>query len=221
LQHEFYHLKRHDHRFNFLRAIVKSLFWFNPMFYWADKYCEADQELSCDLGVLQNSDIDKRTAYANALLATFSGNTRSKLVSQWKYQSLIKERVRMLKNNTSKKWHSWAALALAASAIWGTSSVVMAEREPMATSAATPTSIVQPRYPRKAAEEGLEGWVKFEFNVDSNGHPYEVKLTAADPINVFERDAKKAIYQWRFEKNKAQNNLVYTMQFKLADPSEE
>jgi len=51
LQHEFYHLNRHDHRINFIRVFIKSLFWFNPMFYWADKYCEADQEMSCDLGV--------------------------------------------------------------------------------------------------------------------------------------------------------------------------
>ncbi|MBL4705805.1 MAG: hypothetical protein JKY54_14865, partial [Flavobacteriales bacterium] len=29
LRHEFYHLARHDHQINFLRVLIKCLFWFN------------------------------------------------------------------------------------------------------------------------------------------------------------------------------------------------
>jgi len=220
LNHELYHLERHDHRINFIRIIIKSLFWFNPMFYFADKYCEADQEMSCDLGVLQNSEKFDQQQYAHALLESVSGSNRNHLISQWKYKSLIKERVKMLNNIKSKKWHSWVAGVFAASAIWMTSGVVMAEKEVAKASEAIPTEIVQPRYPRKAAEEGLEGWVKFEFNVDSYGQPYEVKLVDAFPRRVFERDARRAIHQWRFEKNKAQKNLIYTMEFLLEAPKE-
>jgi len=80
--------------------------------------------------------------------------------------------------------------------------------------------IINPRYPRKAAEEGLEGWVKFQFNIDSNGHPYEVALIDAEPRRVFERDARRAIYQWKFDPNGQREDLIYTMEFKLADDSE-
>ncbi len=221
LQHEFYHLNRHDHRYNFLRVLIKSLFWFNPMFYWADKYCEADQEMSCDLGVLQNADIEKRKIYANALLDSMSGVKRNKLVSQWKYKSLIKERVKMLKNINSKKWHSWVAAAFAASAIWGTSSLVMAEKEGISDSGAIPITIIQPGYPRKAAEEGVEGWVKLRFDIDSNGFPYEIAVIDDKPKGVFVEDAIKAVRQWQFKTKGGQNNLIYTMEFVLEAPEGE
>jgi len=129
LSHELYHLNRNDHRINFVRVLIKSLFWFNPLFFIADKYCEADQEISCDLGVLENSKPEGRQIYAKVLLESVAGVTQNRLVSQWKYQSLIKERVKMLKNSQAKKWHSWVAGVFAAGAIWMTSGVVMAEKE--------------------------------------------------------------------------------------------
>lgn len=221
LQHEFYHLNRHDHRFNVLRVFIKSLFWFNPLFYWADKLCEADQEMSCDLGVLRHSSIEKRKNYANVLLQSMSGVKQNKLVSQWKYQSLIKERVKMLKTINTKKWHSWVAAVFAASAIWLTSGVVMAEKDELADTGAIPISIIEPRYPRKAAEEGIEGWVKLRFNIDSQGFPYEVAVIKDMPKGVFVKDAIKAVRQWQFKTEVGQNDIIYTMEFLLADPGVE
>jgi len=215
LQHELYHLNRNDHRYNFARVFIKSLFWFNPLLYWADKYCEADQEISCDFGVLQNSNKEHRKAYAVVLLDTVTATQQSKLLSQWKYQSLIKERVKMLNNTKTKKWHSWMAAVFAIGAIWGTSNVVIAESEKVIKLEVIPTEIIQPRYPRKAAVEGVAGWVKFQFNVDSNGQPYEIQLIDENQPGVFGRDAHKAISQWKFEKNKKQQGLIYTMEFVL------
>ena len=215
LRHELFHINRHDHRFNFLRVIFKSLFWFNPLIYWADKYCEADQEISCDLGVMHNSDRENRKAYATALLETVTGEQQYKLISQWKYHSLIKERVKMLNKTNLKSWHSWVAAVFAIVAIFGINSTVVAENTEEQLSEAKPSVIVQPMYPRKAAEEGVEGWVKFEFDVDQYGHPYNVALVAAEPRRVFERDARRVIYQWEFEKNKSQSGLIYTMKFVL------
>jgi len=220
LRHELYHLGRHDHQFNFLRVFVKSLFWFNPIFYWADKYCEADQEMSYDFGVMQHFDSNGRNFYATTLLESVVGLKQNRMISQWKYQSLIKERVKMLKNIKSKKWHTWFAAVFAASSIWLTSGVVMAEKEQVSDSGAIPLSIIQPRYPRKAAMEGIEGWVKFRFNIDSNGHPYEVEFVDAEPKQVFERDAMRAIYQWTFKTDGGQKNLVYTMEFRLEAPED-
>jgi len=151
-------------------------------------------------------------------LESVAGVTQNRLVSQWKYQSLIKERVKMLKNSQAKKWHSWVAGVFAASAIWMTSGVVMAEKEGVSAEVA-PTSIVNPRYPRKASEEGIEGWVKFQFDVDKYGQPYNVALIDAEPRRIFERDARRAIAQWKFEENKGQTGMIYTMEFVLQEPS--
>jgi len=220
LEHELFHLSRQDHRINFLRMFIKSIFWFNPIFYWADKFCEADQEISCDLGVLQYKESKNRLIYAKVLLESMAmnnmDNNRNKLVSQWKYQSLVKERVKMLKNIRCKKWHSWVATVFAASAMWGTSSLVMAEKKSV-DAGATPISIVQPRYPMKAVKERVEGWVKLRFNIDSEGFPYEVAVIDDMPKGVFVEDAVKAVRQWRFKTDSGQDDLIYTMEFKLAD----
>ena len=123
----------------------------------------------------------------------------------------------MLKTINTKKWHSWVAAILAVCAIWGTSSVVMAEKEEGADTGATPIFIIQPRYPRKAAEEGVEGWVKLRFSIDNKGFPYEVAVIDDMPKGVFVNDAIKAVRQWRFKTKGGQDNVIYTMEFKLAE----
>ena len=63
------------------------------------KFVDADQEISCDLGVLKASPLSEKKLYAEALVESAGGFVnRNHLVSQWKYQSLIKQRVKMLKN---------------------------------------------------------------------------------------------------------------------------
>ena len=121
----------------------------------------------------------------------------------------------MLKNNQSKLWHSGLGLVLAVAAVFGTSNIVVADATKVYNLNAIPTNIVQPRYPRSAAEKGIAGWVKFGLNVDSNGNPYEITLLGSSPKGVFDKEAKKAIGKWKFEKNKSQKGLVYTMEFKL------
>jgi len=87
---------------------------------------------------------------------------------------------------------------------------------------AIPMVIINPRYPRKASMEGIEGWVKFKFTVAPDGSPQDVELVDAQPRRIFERDARRAIYKWKFKpkvvdgKAVPQPNMFYTMQFKLA-----
>ncbi len=87
---------------------------------------------------------------------------------------------------------------------------------------AIPMVVIQPRYPRKAAMEGIEGWVKFKFTISPDGTPVDVELIDANPRRIFERAARRAIYKWKFKpkvvdgKAMEQHNMVYTMQFQLA-----
>ena len=120
----------------------------------------------------------------------------------------------MLKNTNTKAWHKWVAVVFSVSAIWLTNGVVMAEKQDGSVEP-IPTLIEQPRYPRKAAMEKVEGWVRFKFDVDKNGKPYNVQLTDANPRRVFERDARRAIYKWVFENNKGEKGLIYTMNFRM------
>jgi periplasmic protein TonB len=88
---------------------------------------------------------------------------------------------------------------------------------------AIPMVVIQPQYPRKAAMEGTEGWVKFSFTVGVDGAPKDVKVLDSKPRRLFDRDARRAIYKWKFKpqivdgKAIEQPNMRYTMEFKLAD----
>ncbi len=219
LRHEMYHLDRHDHRINVIRLFIKSLFWFNPLVFIADKYCEADQEISCDLGVLQGSPKEEKKQYAKALIESASFGSQNKLVSQWKYHSLIKERVKMLKNTNTKAWHKWVAIIFSVSAIWLTNGMVMAEKSVPDNSfddiTKVATKFVMSKYPRQAAMDGVAGEVKIKFDIDNFGRLYNVDVLKSIPNGVFDQVALTAAYQWRFENNKGQKNMIYTMEYVL------
>lgn len=214
LKHELFHISRRDHQINILRAFIKSVFWFNPIVYFADKYCEADQEISCDLGVLKDQSNQQKKNYANALIESVSGSDlkRNRLISQWTYRSLIKERVKMLKNTNVKKWHSWIVGVFAIGVVVGTSGIVMADKT---AKLSDPVSFEMPKYPRQAAEKGIEGWVKVGFDIDKNGRTYNLSVIKSLPKELFDRDAIVAVEQWMFEKNNAHKGRIYTLDFKL------
>lgn len=219
LRHELFHIARHDHRVNVIRLLIKSLFWFNPLVFIADKYCEADQEISCDLGVLQGSPKEEKKQYAKALIESASFGSQNKLVSQWKYHSLIKERVKMLKNTNIKAWHKWVAIIFSVSAVWLTNGVVMAEKSVPDNSfddiTKVATKFVMSTYPRQAAVDGLEGEVKIKFDIDNFGRTYNVDVIKSEPKGVFDQVALTAAYQWQFENNKGQRNMIFTMEYAL------
>jgi protein TonB len=87
---------------------------------------------------------------------------------------------------------------------------------------AIPLVIIEPQYPRKAAMEGIEGYVRFRFTVKADGYPKDVEIVDANPRRIFDKDARRAIYKWRFKpkvvdgKAVEQPNMYYTLEFKLA-----
>lgn len=58
---------------------------------------------------------------------------------------------------------------------------------------------IPPQYPRKAALNGIEGWVELEFTIKKDGTVADVKVSKAKPKRVFDQSAKRAILSWRFK----------------------
>jgi protein TonB len=88
---------------------------------------------------------------------------------------------------------------------------------------AIPDKIVNPRYPRQAALDGVEGYVKFRFDIAANGSIKNLKMLDSVPSGVFDAVATYSIRQWRFktaQKNGVpveQKDMVYTMQFQMGE----
>jgi len=79
---------------------------------------------------------------------------------------------------------------------------------------------IAPRYPRRAALAGKEGWVKLEFTVTETGAVKDVTVVEAHPRGLFDRAAKRAILKWKFkpkvvEGKPVARRAVQVIEFKL------
>lgn len=57
---------------------------------------------------------------------------------------------------------------------------------------------INPIYPRRAAERRVEGWVIVEFTINAQGGVKDARVINAEPRNVFERAALRAIGKWKY-----------------------
>ena len=86
---------------------------------------------------------------------------------------------------------------------------------------ATPIFRQEPRFPTKAARDGIEGWVQLKFDINELGNVENVSVINAKPKRIFDREAKKALRKWRYNPKvvdgKAIKQLGLTVQldFKL------
>lgn len=58
---------------------------------------------------------------------------------------------------------------------------------------------VPARYPRRAEDRGLSGWVDVTFTVTTEGKTAAIEVVAAEPETVFDSAAIAAVEQWEFE----------------------
>jgi len=58
---------------------------------------------------------------------------------------------------------------------------------------------VPPRYPRRASDRAITGWVIVEFTVTTDGNTGEVEVRQSEPERIFNKAAIDAVQQWAFE----------------------
>jgi protein TonB len=58
---------------------------------------------------------------------------------------------------------------------------------------------INPIYPREAAMNGIEGWVKLEFTITETGTVKSPKVIDSQPPRIFNREAMRAILKWKFK----------------------
>ena len=57
---------------------------------------------------------------------------------------------------------------------------------------------VDPEYPPRARQQGIEGWVEVEFTISPVGTVQDAVVIASKPSFVFDRAALRAIRKWRY-----------------------
>lgn len=64
---------------------------------------------------------------------------------------------------------------------------------------AAPIFRQEPKYPPEAARDGKEGWVELSFTINEIGGVEEVKVIAAQPKRIFDKEAKRALRKWKYK----------------------
>ncbi len=61
------------------------------------------------------------------------------------------------------------------------------------------TMLVQPEYPTRLANRGIEGFVDVKFDVTAMGTAENVKVIFSEPERVFDKAALNAVKRWKFQ----------------------
>ena len=80
---------------------------------------------------------------------------------------------------------------------------------------------IPPRYPMRAANRGIEGWVKIEFTITEQGTVKDAVVVDAQPGKTFNRAALQAIKRWKFKAKiiggeAFEQRAIQVLQFKLS-----
>jgi protein TonB len=57
---------------------------------------------------------------------------------------------------------------------------------------------INPDYPQRALSRGIEGWVQVQFTITAAGTVKDAKVVDAEPKNIFDDAALRAIARWRY-----------------------
>lgn len=82
----------------------------------------------------------------------------------------------------------------------------------------TPLQRIEPSYPYRAQQAGIEGFVTLSFSVDAEGRVRDVTVVDAKPRRQFERAAIQAVSKWRYQPRPGASDKlpqVITLKFKL------
>lgn len=112
--HETMHLRSGDPHLNALNAVLRCVFWFNPLMHMASRHFRHDQELACDQRVIARHP-DARRVYGEAMLKTQLAAQPLPLGCHWGYSHPLKERIAMLKQPvpSSSRWCVGSAVLVA------------------------------------------------------------------------------------------------------------
>lgn len=222
LQHELCHFHRKDNLVNAIAVTGLSMFWFNPLAWLGYRAFRKSQEIACDASVLQRKSTNDRLEYSKALVnCAQSAHHKLCIDSHYTQRNIMFKRINMLKNHNSVNKKAQLTVALLAATF--TAGIAVAKPPLPANDSKTiaPEIRIEPRYPIKAAEEGIVGSVVLKYDIMPAGNVMNVSVVKAVPAGIFNKESRRALKQWKYKPSVTGAEDVYVqLNFMLDDSTE-
>lgn len=205
LVHELSHIQRLDWMTMLFCHLLTTLYWINPLVWFAKGRVDAAAEQACDAAVLRHG--KDGINYAEELLRLARESLRSRqapVLAQLMFdESSLSQRVANILDGrliarASKKFI--AALLMGFVLFLSACSAVQLFGSKGYDGEIVPLVADAPQYPTRAAQRGIEGWVLTEFTINKEGLVVEesIEVVDAEPAAIFDRSATRALTRFEF-----------------------
>ena len=232
LEHEICHFDRNDIYWNLIAYTFVALFWFHPLVWLAyARFCR-DQEISCDQNVLARKQTESRINYSKALVQVVNKAPRLSFAQlsfiNYGDKNMMLERINNIKLNPRRSTLKAALLSVTAFILVSGVSVASgfvgnsnSDANAMAQSNykedAMPIVRIEPKYPIKAAKEGVEGAVLLKFDIALDGSTNNISVLQAVPSDIFNKESIRALAKWKYKPDpqKVLKNNVVQLDYRI------
>jgi TonB family protein len=149
LAHERAHIVHGDLQVNACMAVLRCVFWFNPLVHIAARALRQDQELACDARVIAQRPAARRR-YCEAMVESGLAGTASPLGCHWGLHHPLTERIAMLTRPAPSRAQRRFGIAIVVAASMLTGAAVWAA-QPAITPPTPPTPTPPPAAPMQVA----------------------------------------------------------------------
>ena len=216
LLHELSHIKRLDWPTMLFCHLLSSLFWINPLLWFAKKRVNEAAEKACDSAIMTHG--KDGPSYAENLLqfAKMNRGKQAPVLAQLMFdESGLSARIRnILDGNLSRKINrtfitTMLGYAVVSVVLFSNINVFGASDEEQDQDY-LPISAPIPLYPTQAAEDGIEGWILLRFTVTEDGSVDSSSMLVmdAEPADIFDRSALRAAEKFLFQPRIIDGNAV-------------
>ncbi len=203
LIHEISHIARHDWLTMIIAQIIICLNWFNPVCWFINSRLMEEAEHSCDSEVLKTGVSDTEYAENLVSIAKQCRHGPDLLAQMLVGKSKLRKRINLVLEGNMKTVNIRTVrnvlgviVALVTVSI-GSIQVLAANPSDQEYG---PTFEQIPVYPKSAADEGITGWVWFEFTVLASGavDAGSIVLLDESPSGTFTNSAHSALVAYEF-----------------------
>jgi len=211
--HELAHWQRHDCRTRILEELVRSLYWFQPLVWYAVRQCRFEAERACDDRVLVAG--TQASEYARHLLAvaqSLRSNAGFEAAAAMVRRPGLEGRLTAILDSSVERRslgrRSVLAAALAAvvcivplGLLETAAAQTKQETHRMGEKGLTAPRVldkVEPQYTQEARDAHIEGTTTLGVEIDTDGSAQNIEVVQSLDAGL-DHNAVVAIKQWRFQ----------------------